>query len=51
MQEGKLGTIAAGACADLLIADGDPHLGVLLDPDKNLKFVMKDGIIYKNELN
>jgi imidazolonepropionase-like amidohydrolase len=51
MQEGKLGTIAAGACADLLIADGDPHLGVMLDPDKNLKFVMKDGIIYKNELN
>jgi imidazolonepropionase-like amidohydrolase len=36
-QEGKLGTIAAGACADLLIVDGDPHLRVMLDPDKNLK--------------
>ena len=53
MQEGKLGTIAAGACADLLIVDGDPltDLRVMLDPAKNLKFVMKDGIIYKDELN
>jgi imidazolonepropionase-like amidohydrolase len=53
MQEGKLGTIAAGAYADLLIVDGDPltDLRVMLDPEKNLKFIMKDGIIYKNELN
>jgi imidazolonepropionase-like amidohydrolase len=53
MQEGKLGTIAAGACADLLIVDGDPltDLRVMLDPVKNLKFVMKDGIIHKNELS
>ena len=53
MQEGKLGTIAAGACADLLIVDGDPltDLRVMLEPAKNLKFVMKDGIIYKDELN
>ena len=52
MQEGKLGTIAAGACADLLIVDGNPltDLHVMLDPEKNLKFVMKDGTIYKNEL-
>jgi len=52
MQEGKLGTIAPGACADLLIVDGDPltDLRVMLDPEKNLKFVMKDGIIYKNAL-
>jgi imidazolonepropionase-like amidohydrolase len=53
MQQGKLGTIAAGAYADLLIVDGDPltDLRVMLDPEKNLKFIMKDGIIYKNELN
>jgi imidazolonepropionase-like amidohydrolase len=53
MQEGKLGTIATGACADLLIVDGDPltDLRVMLDPDKNLKFIMKDGMIYKNELS
>jgi len=53
MQQGKLGTIAVGACADLLIVDGDPltDVRVMLDPKKNLKFIMKDGIIYKNDLN
>jgi imidazolonepropionase-like amidohydrolase len=53
MQEGKLGTIAAGACADLLIVDGDPltDVRVMLDPKKKLKFIMKDGVIFKNELN
>jgi imidazolonepropionase-like amidohydrolase len=51
MQEGKLGTIAVGACADLLVVDGDPltDVRVMLDPEKNLKFIMKEGIIYKNE--
>ena len=53
MQQGKLGTIAAGAYADLLIVDGDPltDLRVMLDPEKNLKFIMKGGITHKNELN
>jgi imidazolonepropionase-like amidohydrolase len=53
MQEGRLGAIAAGAYADLLIVDGDPltDVRVMLDPEKNLKFVMKDGIIHKNELS
>jgi imidazolonepropionase-like amidohydrolase len=53
MQEGRLGIIAAGAYADLLIVDGDPltDVRVMLDPMKNLKFVMKDGIVYKNEAN
>lgn len=52
MQKGKLGIIAPGAYADLLIVNGDPltDIRVLLDPNKNLKFIMKDGIIYKNEL-
>jgi imidazolonepropionase-like amidohydrolase len=53
MQEGKLGTIAVGAYADLLVVDGDPltDVRVMLDPKKNLKLIMKDGIIYKNELD
>jgi imidazolonepropionase-like amidohydrolase len=53
VQEGRLGIIAAGAYADLLIVDGDPltDVRVMLDPVKNLKFVMKDGIVYKNEVN
>ena len=53
MQNGKLGTIKPGAYADLLIVDGDPltDLRVLLHPERNLKLIMKDGVIYKNELN
>ncbi|MGC2201466.1 MAG: amidohydrolase family protein [Stellaceae bacterium] len=52
MQRGKLGTIAPGAYADLLILDGDPlaDVRVLLNPVKNLKLIMKDGVIHKNEL-
>jgi imidazolonepropionase-like amidohydrolase len=52
MQKGKLGVIAPGAYADLLLLDGDPlaDLRVLTAPGRNLKLVMKDGKIYKNEL-
>jgi imidazolonepropionase-like amidohydrolase len=52
LQKGKLGTIAPGAYADLLIVEGDPlaDLHVLADPQKNLKVIMKDGMIYKNQL-
>jgi imidazolonepropionase-like amidohydrolase len=53
MQEGQLGTIASGAFADLLIVDGDPltDVRVMVDPKKNLKLIMKNGVIYKNDLN
>ena len=53
MQKGKLGTLAEGAYADLLIVEGDPFadLGVMMNPQKNLKFIMKDGVVYKNELH
>jgi imidazolonepropionase-like amidohydrolase len=53
MQKDKLGTIAPGAYADLLVVEGDPltDLRVMLDPQKNLKLIMKDGVIYKNELS
>jgi imidazolonepropionase-like amidohydrolase len=53
MQEGKLGVIAEGANADLLVVEGDPltDMRVMLHPEKNLKFLMKDGTIYKNDLN
>jgi len=52
MQEGKLGVIAPGAYADLLVVDGDPlaDLRVMTDPQRNLKVIMKDGVLYKNEL-
>jgi len=53
MHKGKLGTIAPGAFADLLIVEGNPlkDLRVMTDPQRNLKLIMKDGIIYKNALN
>ena len=52
MEKGTLGTIAEGAYADLLVVDGDPlsDLRVLLDPQKNLKLIMKGGTLVKNEL-
>jgi imidazolonepropionase-like amidohydrolase len=51
-QGGSLGVIASGAYADLLIVDGDPlgDLAVMTDPQRNLKLIMKSGVIYKNEL-
>jgi imidazolonepropionase-like amidohydrolase len=44
--------VAAGAYADLLVVDGDPltDLRVMADPQRNLKVIMKDGVLYKNEL-
>ena len=47
---GKLGVVAEGALADLLLVDGDPlaDLKLVTDPEKNFLVVMKDGIIYKD---
>src|SRR5260370_4741702 len=52
MEKGRLGAIAEGARADLLVVEGDPlaDLVVLMDPRKHVKFIMKDGVVYKNEL-
>jgi imidazolonepropionase-like amidohydrolase len=52
MEKGPLGTVAEGTYADLLMVEGNPlaDLGVLMNPQKNLKFIMKDGVVYKNEL-
>jgi imidazolonepropionase-like amidohydrolase len=52
MQRGNLGVIAPGACADLLVVEGDPlrDIKVMTDPQNNLKLIMKDGTIYKNSL-
>ncbi len=47
-----LGVIAEGAWADVLLVDGDPtrDLGVLGDPDANLRVIIKDGRVHKNTL-
>ena len=51
-QAGKLGVIAAGAAADLLVVAGDPtrDLAPLQAPEKGLLAVMKGGIFFKNRL-
>jgi len=50
---GSLGVVKEGAYADLLIVDGNPlkDITLLAKPEKNIQFIMKDGIIYKNTLN
>ena len=50
-REGKVGVLEAGAFADLLLVDGDPveDVGILSEPD-NIRFVMKNGEIYKNTM-
>jgi imidazolonepropionase-like amidohydrolase len=42
---GEIGVVAPGAHADLLIIDGDPlaDIGVLAEPDKNLRTVVQAG--------
>jgi imidazolonepropionase-like amidohydrolase len=49
---GKLGVVAEGALADLLLVDGNPieDIKLIEDPVKNFVLIMKDGKIYKNTL-
>jgi imidazolonepropionase-like amidohydrolase len=50
--EGTLGVIKKGAYADLLLYDSNPleNIEVIVNYEKHLKFIMKNGKIYKNEL-
>jgi imidazolonepropionase-like amidohydrolase len=47
---GKLGVVAQGALADLLLVNGDPiaQLELLNDPARNLLLIMKDGKVVKD---
>jgi imidazolonepropionase-like amidohydrolase len=47
--QGKLGIIAEGAIADLIVVNGSPldDITVLANPDKNILLVMKAGKIYR----
>jgi imidazolonepropionase-like amidohydrolase len=51
-QEGPLGVIEEGAYADLIVVDGNPldDIEIMTDPRRNFLLIMKDGVIYKNEL-
>jgi len=50
--EGKLGTIAPGALADLIVVDGNPvkNLKLFLDQGAHLPAIMKGGKFHKNAL-
>ncbi len=50
--EGRLGVVAEGAIADLLVVEGSPleDIAVLADPGKNLRMVMKEGVIHHRRL-
>lgn len=48
----QVGVLKAGWLADLLIIDGDPLSDVCVLQDKSrLELIMKDGAIFKNQLN
>ncbi|CAH1687646.1 Amidohydrolase family protein [Hyphomicrobiales bacterium] len=49
---GKLGIVAAGALADLVVVAGNPvdDIRLLEDPQKNFTIIMKDGRLHKNLL-
>jgi imidazolonepropionase-like amidohydrolase len=46
--EGRLGIIAEGAIADILVVNGSPleNIDILAAPKKNLLMVIKEGVIY-----
>ena len=52
-QEGKLGVIAPGALADLLVVDGNPlgDLGLFQDQGAHLAAIMRGGRFHKNRLH
>lgn len=43
--EGQIGTLAVGACGDLLVLDGNPleDLSVLTTPQEHLRYVIREG--------
>ena len=47
-RKGELGVLAAGACADIIAVAGDPMNDIR--QLENVRFVMKEGKIYKSEL-
>ncbi|MBO6827837.1 MAG: amidohydrolase family protein, partial [Sneathiella sp.] len=50
--EGLVGELTVGAYADMIAVSGNPleDIGVLQDPDRHLKLVMKEGQVFKNAI-
>ncbi len=49
---GKLGEIAEGAYADIILVNGNPleNIRLIENPETNFGLIMKNGIIYKNNV-
>jgi imidazolonepropionase-like amidohydrolase len=52
MMQGKLGCVSPGACADLLVVDGDPvkDISLLAANGRKLPLICRAGELVKNEL-
>jgi imidazolonepropionase-like amidohydrolase len=50
-KDGKLGVIEEGAYADIILVNGNPLEDLNAVTRKNVDFVMKDGLVYKNWLS
>lgn len=50
-KEGSIGEITEGAYADIILVDGNPLEDLNAVTRDNVDFVMKDGTIYKNNLD
>ncbi|MEE0410052.1 MAG: amidohydrolase family protein, partial [Clostridia bacterium] len=48
--EDKVGTIEVGKMADIVAVDGNPLANMSVMTRDNIKLVVKDGTVYKNEL-
>ncbi|GGI72483.1 hydrolase [Polymorphobacter multimanifer] len=48
--QGRLGVVAKGALADLLLVNGDPlsDIDLLARPETSFAVIMKDGVLHKN---
>ena len=53
MMGGQIGCVAPGAHADLLVVEGDPlkDISLLAADGRNLRSIVRAGIVVKNELN
>lgn len=51
--EGRIGVVAPGALADLLVVDGDPlsDVALLAEPARTVRLVMQDGRVHREALD
>jgi imidazolonepropionase-like amidohydrolase len=51
-QEGRIGQLVPGACADLLVVEGDPEssLDMLADPALGIRLLMQGGRVVRSSL-